>query len=657
MDISVIIVNYNVKYFLEQCLYSVYNSSKSLKVEVFVVDNNSVDGSCQMVREKFPQVRLIENKSNFGFAKANNQAIRQASGKYILILNPDTVVEEKTFEKCTRFMEDHSDAGSMGVKMIDGKGKFLPESKRSLPTPAVAFYKVFGLAALFPRSKIFGRYHLGYLDKEKVHSVEVLPGAFMLIRKSVLDKVGLFDEDYFMYGEDIDLSFRITMAGYKNYYYPETTIIHYKGESTKKGSINYVMVFYRAMIIFARKHLTKNNANYISFLINIAIYVRAAASILRRFIINTINPVLNVLLIYAGYYFILPFWEKYVFQNSGTYPDEYLLLIVPSYILIWIISIYLSGGYEKHIKPGNILQGVLSGTLVILVIYALLPEHFRFSRALIIIGTVWTLFSSFLIRWFLNIINKENFKIEIIREKKRIIIVGDKSESKRVFSILEQSNIKPELVGKVYPDIKEPNGGFIGNISQIEEIVAINNADEIIFCSKNISSQEIIKTMLHFTNTDVDFKIAPPESLSIIGSNSINTAGELYVLNLNSISRSINQRRKRFLDACISLILILLSPVLVFFIKNPVTMIKNLVLVFSGKYTLIGYHGKTGKEDDSLPFLKKGILNPVDTFRHDAPEKEIIEKVNLLYAKDYRVINDFNILFKGFKNLGRKVDC
>ncbi len=655
MDLSVIIVNYNVKFFLEQCLHSVYNSSKNLLAEIFVVDNNSVDGSCQMVREKFPEVKLVENKSNYGFAKANNQAIKRAKGKYILLLNPDTVVEEKTFEECISFMEDHADAGSMGVKMIDGKGKYLPESKRSLPTPAVAFYKTFGLAALFPRSRIFGKYHLGYLDKEKTHHVEVLPGAFMLIRKSVLEVTGCLDEDYFMYGEDIDLSYRISMAGYKNYYYPGTTIIHYKGESTKKSSINYVMVFYRAMMIFARKHFTRNNAKFFSFLINIAIYMRAAASIFRRFIINSINPLLNVIVIYAGYYFILPFWENYVFQKSGTYPKEYLLFVVPSYILIWTISIYLSGGYERHIKTGNIFRGVLFGTLVILVIYALLPEQFRFSRALIVIGTIWTLISTFSIRLLLSIVNGEYFKLEIVREKKRIIIVGDKSESKRVFSILEQSNIKPELVGKVFPDTKESNGGFIGNISQIEEIVAINKADEIIFCSKNISSQEIINIMLHFTNTDVDFKIAPPESLSIIGSNSINTAGELYVLNLNTISRTINQRRKRFLDTIISIALIIMSPVLILFIKHPGTMIKNLIFVFIGKYTLIGYHGKMIEETDNLPFLKKGILSPVDALKNSTLKNGIIEKINLLYAKDYKVFNDMNILLKGFKNLGRRV--
>ena len=655
MELSVVIVNYNVKYFLEHCLHSVYKSLKNIEAEVFVVDNNSVDGSIGMIREKFPKVELILNKKNVGFARANNQAIKKAVGKYILILNPDTVIEENTLEKCIRFMEDHDDAGSLGVRMIDGKGKFLPESKRSLPTPSVAFYKIFGLAALFPRSRIFGRYHLGYLDKDKTNSVEVLPGAFMMIRKTVLKKTGLLDEDYFMYGEDIDLSYRITMAGYKNYYYPGTTIIHYKGESTKKGSINYVMVFYRAMIIFARKHFTRNNAKFFSLLINTAIYLRAAASIIRRFITGTVNPLLNIIAIYAGYYFVLPYWEKFVFKHSGSYPKEYLMIVVPSYILVWIISIYLSGGYEKHIKTGNLLRGVLFGTLTILVIYALLPESFRFSRALIIFGTLWAFISTFIIRLLLNSLNRENFRFEIIREKKRILIVGDGDESKRVFSILRQSNIKPELVGKVYPDVKAPDGGFIGNITQIEEIVAINKVDEIIFCSKNISSQEIIKAMLHFTHTDVDFKIAPPESFSIIGSNSINTAGELYILNLNTISRNINQRRKRFLDMVISLILILLSPILVLFIKHPGIMLRNLILTFTGRFTIVGYHGKIKEEKDKLPVLKKGILSPVDALENKAIDSDIAEKVNILYAKDYRILNDLNILFKGYKNLGRKV--
>jgi O-antigen biosynthesis protein len=193
-------------------------------------------------------------------------------------------------------MDEHPNAGGLGVKMIDGKGNFLPESKRGLPTPWVAFYKMFGLSKLFPKSKKFGKYHLSYSDENETHEVEVLAGAFMLMRKETLDKVGLLDETFFMYGEDIDLSYRITQGGYKNYYFPETTIIHYKGESTKKGSLNYVKVFYKAMIIFAQKHFSGGKANAFSLLLNLAIWFRALLSILKRIIDRFFLPFLDAIL-------------------------------------------------------------------------------------------------------------------------------------------------------------------------------------------------------------------------------------------------------------------------------------------------------------------------------------------------------------------------
>src|SRR5688572_26761822 len=295
MKLSIIIVNYNVEHFLDQCLQSVYKAIANgpSDTEVFVVDNNSVDGSIAMVREKFPQTIVIENKENVGFSKANNQAIHQSKGEYVLLLNPDTVVQEDTFIRVIQFMDSHPDAGGLGVKMIDGKGKFLPESKRGLPTPWVAFYKIFGLSKFFPRSKKFGRYHLGFLDKDKNHEIEILSGAFMLMRKSVLDKVGVLDETFFMYGEDIDLSYRITQGGFKNYYFADTTIIHYKGESTKKSSVNYVFVFYKAMVIFAKKHFSQRNAGMFSFLINMAIYLRASLAVGMRVIKKLTIPLLD----------------------------------------------------------------------------------------------------------------------------------------------------------------------------------------------------------------------------------------------------------------------------------------------------------------------------------------------------------------------------
>ncbi|MFO7827657.1 MAG: glycosyltransferase, partial [Bacteroidales bacterium] len=450
VKLSVIIVNYNVKHFLEQCLISVYKALKDLDSEVFVVDNNSVDGSCAMIKEKFNQVNLIENKKNFGFSYANNQAIKIAKGEYILLLNPDTVVEEDSFLKCIQFMDTHSDAGGLSVKMIDGKGRFLPESKRALPSPAVAFYKIFGLSKLFPRSKTFARYHLGHLKNDETNEIEILPGAFMFLRKQTLKKTGLLDENFFMYGEDIDLSYRITQAGYKNYYFPETTIIHYKGESTKKGSLNYVFVFYRAMIIFAKKHFSKKNARLFSYLINAAIYFRAFIAILNRFIKRLFLPLLDMLSFFAGFYFIKPFWEQYKFNGQGSYPDEFIFMIVPIYIFIWLISIWFSGGYLKQLRTKNVFKGIITGSIIILIFYALLPTNLRFSRALIIIGTVSSFITALINRLIVHYI--PYFPHQFFKKNRiKIVLAGQKEEIERVKKLISEIDISIEIIGAVAP--------------------------------------------------------------------------------------------------------------------------------------------------------------------------------------------------------------
>lgn len=272
MKLSVVIVNYNVKYYLEQCLRSVIKASENIDTEIFVVDNNSSDNSISYLKPLFPSVSFISNKDNPGFSKANNQAIKIATGEYILLLNPDTIVGEHTFSNVCDFMDAHTNAGALGVKMTDGYGRFLPESKRGFPSPWNSFCKIFGLSKLFPYSPVFAKYHLRYLNKNEIHEVDVLAGAFMLLRKTVLDKVGVLDEDFFMYGEDIDLSYRVTLGGYKNYYFPEP-IIHYKGESTKKD-FKYVKIFYQAMIIFFKKHYPNYSRIYGLF-VQSGIYFRA----------------------------------------------------------------------------------------------------------------------------------------------------------------------------------------------------------------------------------------------------------------------------------------------------------------------------------------------------------------------------------------------
>lgn len=270
--VSIVIVSYNVRYFLEQTLRSVYASDYKGEFEVIVVDNHSDDNSVEMVEKLFPETILIANQHNPGFSKANNQGFDIAKGDYILVLNPDTVIAEDSISQCVDWLENNLQAGALGARMIDGSGNYLPESKRGLPTPWVSFCKMLGLHRLFPRSIYFARYYEGYLSDKEINPITVLPGAFMFIRKEALDKAGWFDESFFMYGEDIDLSYRITLAGYKNYYFPKAVFLHYKGESTKRHSSRYIKVFYEAMDIFVRKHFVKKNFSFIAFLLRIAIY-------------------------------------------------------------------------------------------------------------------------------------------------------------------------------------------------------------------------------------------------------------------------------------------------------------------------------------------------------------------------------------------------
>ena len=280
ITLSIVIVNYNVCGFLEQCLLSLADAVKEIPHEIFVVDNASTDGSDTYIPRRFPQVKYIYNAETVGFARANNQAMALSSGRYVLLLNPDTVVGESVLSEACRFLDDHPDAGALGVKMLDGDGRFLPESKRGFPSPWVSFCKIFGLAKIFPRSPRFGRYHLRYLDENEINRVDVLSGAFMLLRRSTLDRCGLLDEQFFMYGEDIDLSYRMTLTGRHNYYLP-LRIIHYKGESTKTESLRYVRIFYQAMLIFLRKHYPHYKF-FAQFSIRLAIYLRASAAAVRR---------------------------------------------------------------------------------------------------------------------------------------------------------------------------------------------------------------------------------------------------------------------------------------------------------------------------------------------------------------------------------------
>ncbi len=613
---------------------------------MFVVDNNSVDGSTTLIKDKFPNVNLIENKVNTGFSVANNQAIKLAKGEYVLLLNPDTVVQEDTFTKIIAFMDKTPDAGGLGVKMLDGQGNFAPESKRGLPTPSVAFYKMFGLAKFFPKSEKFGKYHLTYLSENEIHSVDVLSGAFMLIRKTVLDTIGNLDETFFMYGEDIDLSYRITKAGFKNYYFPQTQIIHYKGESTKRSSLNYVVIFYKAMAIFSKKHFSGSHAFWFNFLIHFAIILKAGLALVTRFFKAFTVPMIDFALIVFSLYVIKNLYQYNSGLQTDIYSEKLLSVAFPLYALIWIITLYFNGGYDKPVKILRIVRGIFIGTVFILMGYSLLPESMRFSRALILFGTLGALVSVILLRLILHLAKFKNYSLSSVKTK-RIAVIGEEQEFNRVHGLIKQTEVNPSFVGFVSA---EQNGVhnplYIGKLNQIDEVIKIHQINEIIFCAKDLSSQFIINNMLTLVSSGVDFKIAPPESLSIIGSNNIDTAGDLYMIDVNSISKPSNKRNKRLLDVAFSVLAIVFSPILFFIQETKSKYFVNCFNVLFGFYSWVGY-GKT--VDKTLPEIKRSVLSP-SMLQLNSSDK--VKLINLRYAKDYKIEKDLIIIWKCLKKLG-----
>jgi GT2 family glycosyltransferase len=282
LQLSVIIVNYNVQYFLEQCLVSVINACSNIDAEILVIDNCSTDGSKAFFEGRFNEVSFIWLTENIGFSRANNFALKQAKGEIILFLNPDTLLPGNCVEKCLHFYATQAGIGALGIHMVDGSGRYLKESKRGFPSPVTSFFKMSGLTKIFPASSYFARYYLGHLPENKTGEVDVLSGAFMMVSKKILDLTGGFDEVFFMYGEDIDLSYRIQKAGYKNFYFTDCSIIHFKGESTKKQTAKYIRTFYGAMSLFVKKHYSKAVAFLFTIVIEMAILIKQFIAAVKR---------------------------------------------------------------------------------------------------------------------------------------------------------------------------------------------------------------------------------------------------------------------------------------------------------------------------------------------------------------------------------------
>ena len=417
MKVSVIIVNYNVKYFLEVCLHSVQRALRETEGEIIVVDNNSQDGSPAFLREKFPEVVLIENKDNKGFSKANNQGVAIAKGEYILFLNPDTVLPEDFFTKTLEYVNTHPEVGGIGPRLIDGKGVYAPDAKKSFPTLSVALFKATGINKLFPKSPYFNKYYAVDVAEHETAAVESLSGCCMMMRRTAIDKAGgAFDEDYFMYFEDGDLCYRIRKAGYTNIYFPETTVIHYKGESTRKTTLSYVKVFNEAFAIFARKHYGKQNARLFILFINLGIILRALLSVVKTLLKVLRMPLFDAIILLLTLYVVKEFWVGEV-KNINEIPFRSVYLTFPAYIGIWILSLFLNGAYDQPYRGLRVVRGMLIGT-----IGNCLIRLFEAS------SLNWVVFYDvYKIRWYLTIDLHQFISVlqAIIKVLKQDILKGD----------------------------------------------------------------------------------------------------------------------------------------------------------------------------------------------------------------------------------------
>jgi len=646
MHISIIIVNYNVKYFLEQCLKSVEKSVCNVSFQVIVVDNNSTDDSINYLKPKFPNVHFICNTDNVGFGKANNQALSYCKGEYILYLNPDTIIPEDCLQKCVDFFEHHGDCGALGVKMIDGSGRFLPESKRGFPSPVASFFKLTGIADIFPTSPFFNQYSLGYLSPFENHKVEVLAGAFLMARSEIIHQIGGFDEAFFMYGEDIDLSYRIQKQGFNNYYFSDTTILHFKGESTKKGSLNYVKMFYVAMSIFVKKHYAGSSAKAFELMIQLAIFCRAIIALLKSGIVKLSLPIVDAIIIFFSFLWIKDFWIE-VMRSGVPFTLNHFPLTFLSFTIIFLIAGALSGMYDMLDKPYKAFLASVSGIVFLVTIYGLLPERFWFSRAVVILGGLAAGLSISLFRWILlkcNLIesSSEEFRFQ------QTAVVGSTNAYQSVASIYKKAGLEERLLGRI--DVGDEELDSIGSIRDIQQLVSKLNIKELIFCEGKLSYyliMQIIQTLPH----QISYRFIGENTDSIVGSDSKATTGEtLGGEGYYKINEAYQKRMKRIFDLAFSIFILVTLPFQLIFVKNIFTLIDNTFKVLMNKATWVGYTFA----EPALPIIKKNIITcfglPI-AVKHPL-NKEALHHLNIQYAKNYDLWLDGKIIFKNYKQIG-----
>jgi GT2 family glycosyltransferase len=644
LQLSIIIVNYNVRYFLEQCLHTVYKAGKGIDMEVIVVDNNSTDGSVGYLQPLFPGVQFISNNKNNGFARANNQALAVCRGEYVLFLNPDTLIPEECLHKSLSFIKDRPTAGAVGVRMLDDRGRFLAESKRAFPSPIISLFKLVGLAALFPKSALFNRYALGNLNEHKDHSVEVLAGAFMLAEKALLLQLKGFDESYFLYGEDIDLSYRIRQQGLENFYFSGTSIIHFKGESSDNTKLTRVKYFYKAMLVFVAKHYTNGSAKIFSGLLKFAIALRAILSACKRLIKPVLLPLTDGLLVWFALQSMRVLWINEV-RNGKDFGVAFVAYALPAFSALFVLCGALTGLYDRRYKVSKTFLSLVFSVLGIMAVYSLLPENLRFSRGVILWGTV----TGGLIIFLLRQLFYKQTRLRLAQEETegQTIMVATGTEYAEAVKLLEKAGADQQLLGYVSPDDTDKKALCpLQNISSLEKNFQINR---IIFCIGRLSLTEIISQVQLLSKQKIQILFYTAGSGSMVSGQTLASGNAIITSFIDyRITHPYQKRMKRVVDVLLGLLLLLTFPFHFLLHPRAVHLIGNAFYVVTGTRTWIGYAACSS----TLPGIKKGIITSLG--KTDGVPEDLLARADKYYAKNYDWWQDVVAVSQNYRQLGQR---
>ncbi|TSA19529.1 glycosyltransferase [bacterium] len=664
--LSIIIVNYNVRDFLHHALVSLQKAMKGMKGEIIVVDNASDDGSIEMVRRRFPAVQLVASKSNLGFAKANNVGLKRARGKFILLINPDTLVQEDTLRVMLRFFEENHDVGLAGCKILNPDGTFQLACRRSFPRPWAAFTKMVGLSALFPTSRLFGRYNLTYLSPDETYEIDAVSGSFMMVRREAYEQVGGLDEDFFMYGEDLDWCYRIQRAGWKNYYVHTTQIIHYKGESTKRSNLNEIRTFYQAMHLFVQKHLS--SSLMLAFLIRCAITVSSRLAIVKAFLRPLGIALVDIILVDLS--LVLAEWIW--FGTFSRLPVHAYPIIYSVPALIVVGGMFWAGVYTH--RRMSVSRSIVATALSYVFISALVFffKDYGFSRGVTIISGL--LSTVFLPSWRLSlrVIGRSSAEGRRSILGRRTLIVGtDKSAQELLRRLRNRVSDGYDVLGFIDINRKRVGGelaglSIVGSTDNIGKVIQDLRVSDVIFSTQTLSYTDILSVIGRTREQAVNFHLVPNTLEVIIGKGSVDSLNELPLVQITyDIEKSTNRTLKRFFDVVVSfLLLISIYPFVYFRRIAPGTSRSQFILrlpaVLSGKRSLVGppetfqqviegtTHDSTGSpgHGGALYLGKPGLTGLIQLQRNRTLSEQEREQYNLYYAKNQSLALDVEILLK-----------